>query len=64
MDDVKTCSMCKESKSYSEFYSDPRTNDGLRSQCKKCHTKTNLNTRNKDNPRIKNAMYMRKKRRK
>jgi len=39
VDDMKACSKCKINKPTSEFYSDVRTKDGLKCQCKKCHNK-------------------------
>lgn len=35
----KTCSQCGDVKPTSEFYSDKRARDGLRSHCKACHIK-------------------------
>ncbi len=35
---MKTCSTCKIEQPVSEFYKHSQTKDGLRSQCKKCHT--------------------------
>ena len=33
----KQCTKCKEERSYSEFFKDKRTKDGLYSACKSCH---------------------------
>lgn len=37
MENMKPCSRCKEKKSLTDFYSDKRAPDGLKSQCKSCH---------------------------
>lgn len=34
---TKTCTKCGETKPLDEYYTDKRTTDGLRSQCKACH---------------------------
>lgn len=59
---MKQCSKCREIKPESEFYSDKRTKDGLKCQCKKCHCKTNIGTRDKKIARKRNREYMRRRR--
>lgn len=44
--DAKACTSCKEVKLFSEFYKLPpsqKSKDGLRWQCKKCHTNNKAN---------------------
>lgn len=36
MDETKTCTRCKKAKLLSEYYKNPRTPDGLCTQCKSC----------------------------
>lgn len=55
---MKQCSKCHELKPESEFYKDKRTKDGLKCQCKKCHCKTSVATRDKDLARERNKRYM------
>lgn len=55
---MKQCSCCREHKTLDQFYSDKRTPDGRKSQCKSCHTSTNIRTRNLDKKRSANAAYM------
>ncbi len=43
------------------FYKDIRRPIGICSSCKRCHCETTINTRNKENSREKNKLYMRKK---
>lgn len=57
---MKECSKCKEHKTNEDFYKDKRTKDGLKSQCKKCHTKTSITTRNVEKAREANKKYMRR----
>lgn len=52
---MKRCSTCGENKPESEFYSDRRRLDGLKSQCKKCHSICSILTRDK----VKHADYCR-----
>ncbi len=59
---MKQCSKCLEIKPESDFYKDTRTKDGLKCQCKKCHCKTTVATRNKENARKCNRDYMRRRR--
>jgi len=35
---MKECTVCKAEKEYSDFYSDKRNSDTLRSECKNCHS--------------------------
>ncbi len=53
------CSKCHEFKQYEEFYKNKRTILGITSECKKCHCKTSIETRNKDNARDKNKEFAR-----
>ncbi len=57
---MKHCPTCGEWKPLSEFYRSSRTPDGLKSQCKKCHSESSRRTRNKDNARRINREYMRR----
>lgn len=47
------CSSCKEWLSADRFYSDKRTPNGLKAQCKACHTATSIRTRDAENHRAK-----------
>lgn len=58
---MKRCSKCHELKPETEFYKDKRTKDGLKCQCKKCHCKTSVATRDKNKHRKSNKEYMRRK---
>ena len=42
------CGSCGKHKSSNLFHLDKRTSNGLKSQCKKCHSECYLRTRNKD----------------
>jgi hypothetical protein len=42
---VKTCTKCKIEKPFTEFYTDNRNKDNLRSSCKKCHNECTKNYR-------------------
>lgn len=55
---MKKCSTCGQIKAVDHFYADKRRPDGLKSQCKSCHTRGNLRTRNPDRKRETNAVYM------
>jgi hypothetical protein len=57
---MKKCSTCKIEKSESDFYKDNRRADGLKSQCKKCHSITSILSRDKDNHRDCNREWHRK----
>lgn len=61
---MKKCSHCGETKSLADFYSDNRTPDGLKCQCKACHIEGSIRTRNKDKARENNVLYMRRAREK
>lgn len=56
------CSRCKSWLEPKYFYKDSRNPNGLKSQCKKCHTECNIRTRDNDLKRDHNRDYMRKKR--
>ena len=57
---MKKCSKCGLLKPETEFYQDKRTTDGLKCQCKKCHCKTTVATRDKEKARKTNREYMRR----
>lgn len=57
---MKTCSRCKLQKQEVEFYFDKRAPDGLKSQCKACHTEGNIRTRSPEKHRTANLEFMRK----
>lgn len=59
---MKTCSACRIVKDQSEFYRDHRTLDGLKSQCKRCHCKGNVRTRNVDLHRVRRRESMARRR--
>lgn len=42
------CSKCHEFKQYEDFYNNKRTILGITSECKKCHCKTSVESRNKE----------------
>ena len=52
------CSTCRLWQIRKNYYKDKRTGNGLKSQCKKCHTQGGLDTRNPDNTRRLNREYM------
>ena len=52
------CGVCKEFKPYEDFYKNKRTILGITPECKKCHCKECVRTRDKDAKREKNRMYM------
>lgn len=53
------CSRCKQWFPEAGFYYDKRTSNGLKSQCRTCHTEGNLRTRNRENTRRINRKYYR-----
>jgi len=54
------CSKCKGWLSVAEYYADERTSNGLKSQCRACHTKGNMATRDMGKKRRSNREYMRR----
>lgn len=60
MSDTKKCTTCKEIKPVTDFYKDIRRADGLKSQCKKCHSITSVLSRDKERHRTRNREWMRK----
>ena len=52
------CSKCSQWLPSTEYYTDPRTPNRLKAQCKSCHTEGSLKTRNPDNARRINREYM------
>ncbi len=54
------CSKCHMWLPNTEYYTDTRTGNGLKGQCKKCHTKGSIETRSPDNTRRLNREYMRR----
>ncbi len=54
------CSICKAWLPASDFYSDKRRWNNLKSQCKKCHMKTVADTQDKNNHRRINREHMRR----
>jgi hypothetical protein len=57
---MKRCSSCKQEKDQSEFYTDKKAKDGLKSQCKKCHSLCSVRTRDIDKHRESNKNWMRR----
>jgi len=57
------CPKCLTLKLSGDFYKDKRSPNGLKSQCKKCHTSTSIATRDKDLARYRNREYARSSRR-
>lgn len=56
---MKQCSCCKQFKPETEFYADKRTPDGLKAQCKLCHTEGSIRTRDPEKHRVSNRLFMR-----
>ena len=56
------CGSCGRYLPAQEFYEDRRTPNGLKSQCKTCHTRSNLKTRDLIKKRLANRAYMRRNR--
>ena len=54
------CPLCGKWFPSDKYYKDKRTSNGLKSQCKKCHTKGNIKTRDIENTRRINREYMRR----
>jgi hypothetical protein len=57
---VKVCRRCREQKSVAEFYADRRASDGLKTDCKSCHSSVNVATRDPEKKRAANREYMRR----
>jgi hypothetical protein len=57
---MKTCTLCKESKSYEMFSPDPMKKDGYRSGCRKCNNLRTRKRRENDDVRLQNLAAMRK----
>jgi hypothetical protein len=57
---MKLCPTCQTEKSEVEFYRCNRSASGLKSQCKVCHTKGNLYSRDANKKREANARHMAK----
>lgn len=58
--DYWKCGTCKIYKPVSEYYEDGKTVAGIASVCKACHTKGCIATRDRDNARQANVLYMRR----
>jgi len=57
---TKSCRRCGVRKSASDFYADKRASDGLKTDCKVCHTKVSVATRDPEKKRVANREYMRR----
>lgn len=57
---MKRCSACRRKKSGKLFYADKRRRDGLKSQCKKCHTRSSIDSRDKERHADRNRQFMRR----
>lgn len=56
----KTCRRCGLTKPMSDFYVDRRATDGRHGECKPCHCKTAIESRDLDKKRAANLRYMRR----
>lgn len=56
------CGSCGNALPSSDYYADKKAANGLKAQCKQCHTATNVRTRDKDTSRTTNRDHMRRKR--
>lgn len=56
---MKRCSTCEQSFDHSNFYTDTRRTDQLKSQCKKCHCLTTQLSRDPARHRDNNRRWMR-----
>jgi hypothetical protein len=52
------CGICKEFKPYEDFYKNKRTILGITPECKKCHCKESIRTRNMNTARENNQKYI------
>jgi hypothetical protein len=57
---MKACSTCKQTLSVGEFYADHRRKDGLKSQCKACHCRSTIESRDPERHRATNREHMRR----
>lgn len=58
----KRCKRCGKTKSRESFYADTRASDGLKTECKRCHIKTSIGSRDAGKKQSANADYMRRQR--
>lgn len=56
----KQCRKCKQTKPVADFYRDKRSSDGLKTECKPCHSATATASRNPEKKRASNREYMRR----
>ena len=54
------CTRCRSYFLKEGFYKEKRSAIGIKSECKKCHVKTSIESRDKDNHRIKTREWMQK----
>jgi hypothetical protein len=59
----KRCRRCGETKPASDFYREKRASDGLKTECKECHKRTTMESRDPEKKRAANREYMRRWRR-
>jgi len=52
------CTRCHRWKLRSEYYKEKRSSIGIKSECKKCHVKTSIESRNPEKHRITNREWM------
>lgn len=57
---TKFCRRCGHEKSIADFYKDKRASDGLKTECKTCHGKVSLATRDPEKKRAANREHMRR----
>jgi hypothetical protein len=57
---MKTCGTCRSEKPASDFYADKRRRDGLKGQCKRCHCRTSIDSRDIGRARDSNREHMRR----
>lgn len=55
---TKVCTKCQVEKSKTDFYGDKRNLDGVKAECKSCHTSTLMTTRDPEKQRRTNREYM------
>ena len=56
---TKCCNRCGYEKEKKDFYSDKRAIDGLKTECKICHSKVSMDTRDPLKKRLSNRIFMR-----